>query len=88
MVRNKIKRSYDICFQVHLLVDCPALEPFREMCEIGPFVKFYRSLSPKYSSVKIYALYLSEKSAEAMRKKALSLYSMKVAWHKLMDIKM
>ena len=75
-------------FQVHLLVDCPALEPYRDTCDIGPFVRFYQSISPKYSSVKIYALYLSEKSVELMRKKALSLYSMKVAWHKLMGINM
>ena len=51
-------------------------------------MRFYRSMGPTFSSVKIYALYLSENSVETMKKRALSLYSMKVAWHKLMNISM
>lgn len=68
-----------------MIVDCPVMEPCRNKCSLGPFMKFYQTMKPHYSSVKIYALYLDEKHSEPMQKKALSLYSMKVAWQNLVS---
>ena len=61
---------------------------YRELCKIGPFVRFYKALKPHYSSVRIYALYLDHKNPESVKDKALALYNMKLGWHKLMDINM
>ena len=62
------------------------MDAYRGLCSIGPIVKLYKSLGPKYSSVKIYAMFLDDRSPETIQKKALSLYSMKVGWHKEMKI--
>ena len=64
------------------------MQPYRDSCKIGRFVRFYKSLKPHYSSVRIYALYLDHKNPESVKDKALDLYNMKLGWHKLMDIKM
>ena len=61
---------------------------YRDLCKLGQFVRFYKSLKPHYSSVKIYALYLDHKNPESVKNKALALYNMKLGWHKLMNIKM
>ena len=61
---------------------------YRDSCKIGQFVRFYKSMKPHYSSVKIYALYLDHRNSESVKDKALALYSMKLGWHKLMNIEM
>ena len=71
-----------------MLVDCPAMEQYRNGCTLGPFIRAYRSLKPQFSSVKIFALYLNDKDPENVKKKALTLYHMKVGWHKLMNIEL
>ena len=71
-----------------MIVDCPSMEPYRTTCEIGPFVRLYKSMVPHYSSVKIYAMYLDDREFKAVQKKSLALYQMKVGWHKLMKIPM
>ena len=69
-----------------MIVDCPSMDGYRALCSIGPFVKLYKSLGPKYSSVKIYAMYLDDRDIRKIQKKALSLYSMKIGWLKEMNI--
>ena len=87
-MKKKTLGFHFLYFQVHLVVECPVLDPYRKTCDIGPFVTFYKSMKPRLSSVKIYAMYLSDRKVENMKKKALSLYTMKVAWYKLMNIVM
>ena len=67
-------------------MECPAMEIYRNDCDLGPFVRLYRSLKPQFSSIKIYAMYLSDRDPSKMKTRALALYSMKVAWHRLMNI--
>ena len=69
-----------------MIVDCPSMEPYRRMCNIGSFVQLYKTMVPRYSAVKIYAMYLNDGDFKAIQKKALALYCMKVGWHKLMGI--
>jgi hypothetical protein len=69
-----------------MMIDCQAMDPYRDKCDLGPFIRLYRTLKPQYSSVKIYSLYLNDSNPEKVFKKKLSLYNMKVGWHRLMDI--
>ena len=69
-----------------MIIDCPHMAPYRDMCEIGSYVRMYRRMNPCISSVKIYAMYLDDHQPEDIMKKALSLYSMKHGWNKLMNM--
>ena len=74
--------------QVHMLLDCPRMSPYRSSCGLGPFLVAYSCMIPRFSSVKIFALYLNDKDPKTMKQKALDLYHMKLGWHKLMGIEM
>ena len=69
-----------------MIVDCPIMEPYRKLCEIGPFVRLYKTMNRHYTSVKIYAMYLDDRDHKAVQRKSLALYSMKIGWHRLMNI--
>ena len=69
-----------------MLVDCPQMEQYRSGCDLGSFVRLYKSLKPQFSSIKIYALYLDDRRTSTVQKKALALCHMKIGWHKLMKI--
>ena len=62
------------------------MEMYRNLCIIGPFVKMYKSLGPRYTSVKIYGMFLDDRDPRAIQRKALALYGMKIGWLKLMGI--
>ena len=69
-----------------MVIDCPAMEQFRRGCDLGSFIDIYRGTRPQFSSVKIFALYLSDKDDSVVKSRALSLSHMKIGWHKLMKI--
>ena len=71
-----------------MLIDCPSMAHYRDTCEIGSFVLMYRRLQPQISSVKLYAMYVSDSCVDNLKEKILSLYHMKLGWHKLMKIEM
>ena len=62
------------------------MEPYRNGCILGPFIRMYKSLTPSLSAVKIFALYLSDKNPKVVKNRALTLYSMKLGWHALLEI--
>ena len=62
------------------------MEPYWNMCSIGPFVRLYKSYGLRYSSVEIYAMFLDDRDHTTIQKKALALYGMKIGWHKLTKI--
>ena len=69
-----------------MIIDCPHMSHYRNMCDIGPYVRLYRKMQPQISSVKLYAMYLDDHNHEEVQKKALSLYCMKHGWSKLMNM--
>ena len=69
-----------------MIVDCPAMKVYRDLCSIGPFVSMYKNMGPKYSSVRIFAMFLDDRDPTQVQKKALALYSMKIGWLKEMKI--
>ena len=77
---DKICIIINICSQVHMLIDCPQLAEYRDTCSLGTFINAHRKIMPSISSVKIYALYLSDRYPEDIKKKAYCLYSMKCGW--------
>ena len=62
------------------------MDIYRDICSIGPIVRLYKSMGPKYSSVKIYAIIMDDADSGKIQKKALALYSMKIGWLKEMKI--
>ena len=74
--------------QVHLLIDCSAMTQFRNSCDLGSFISAYRKTSPQISSLKLYALFLNDSNPDLLKKRAMSLYTMQLAWHQLMNINM
>ena len=73
---------------MHLLIDCQELSQHRAACGLGAYISARRIISPNLSSLKIFAMFLSDQSCEQMQSKAVILYAMKVAWHNLMQIKL
>ena len=71
-----------------MLIDCPSMARYRDTCEIGSFVSMYRMSQPQISSVRLYAMYLSDACVDNLKEKILALYHMKLGWHKLMKIDM
>ena len=69
-----------------MIVECPSMSVYRDLCSIGPFVRAYQTMGPKYSSVRIYAMFMDDKDMKKVQKKALALYSMKIGWLKEMKI--
>ena len=72
--------------EVHLVVECPSMEIYRNNCSIGPFLKGFKSLNPQISPLKLYSLILCDERPDEIRAKAIGLYSMKLGWHSLMKI--
>ena len=71
-----------------MLIDCPSMNYYRDTCELGLFVTMYRRSQPQISSVKLYAMYLSDSVLDNFKEKVLTLYHMKLGWHKLMKIEL
>ena len=69
-----------------MVIECPAMSYFRNSCEIGKFVRAFKLFKPQMSSLKLYALYLSDREPDKMNEKALNLYHMYLGWHSLMKI--
>ena len=73
---------------MHLLIDCDVMGPYRRSCELSSFIAVHRRLQPSVSSIKLFALFLSDKNPDILKRRALSLYNMILGWHKLMNISM
>ena len=69
-----------------MVIDCPQMELYRSSCNIGPFIEVVRFTRPRASSVKIYAMYLSDRNYEMFCKKYQDLLHMYLGWHNLMGI--
>ena len=69
-----------------MLIDCPQMSFYRDSCTLGLFINSYRKIYPSISSLKLFALFLSDKLPSSMKKKSISLYHMKTGWHSLMEI--
>ena len=69
-----------------MVIECPAMTYYRNSCGIGKFIRALKLLKPQISSIKLYALLLSDRDPEKMNEKALDLYHMYVDWHSLMNI--
>ena len=69
-----------------MVIECPAMTYYRNSCGIGKFIRAFKLLKPQISSIKLYALLLSDRDPEKMNEKALDLYHMYVGWHSLMNI--
>ena len=61
---------------------------YRDSCGLGPFIRIYRQARPGVSSVKLYAVFLSDKDCALLRKRAMDLYTMRLGWHTLMNIEL
>ena len=86
-VKNYMIHFKYICkIQVHMLIDCPQMSFYRDSCTLGLFINSYRKIYPSISSLKLFALFLSDKLPSSMKKKSISLYHMKTGWHSLMEI--
>ena len=72
--------------QVHLLIDCPKMNQYRDTCCLGSFIRVHRRVRPGISSIKLFALFLDDKDPKAIKKKAIDLYTMIVGWHSQMKI--
>ena len=75
-------------FQVHLLIDCVSMGTYRRSCEIASFIEIYRRIQPTLSSIKLFAMFLDDRNPEVLKRRAVSLYTMLLGWHKLMNIEM
>ena len=69
-----------------MLFDCTFMASERSRCGINSFINDQRSINPSVSSVKLYALYLSDRDPKALPERSLSLYSMMLAWHKMLGM--
>ena len=72
--------------EVHLVIECPYMEQYRQACTVGPFIAGVRSMKPQISSLKLYSMFVSDDNGSEVKNKAISLYSMKLGWHLLMNI--
>ena len=70
------------------MFDCPKMAQYRESCGLGPFIRAHRLAKPGMSSIKLFALFLSDRDSGAMKQKAMDLYTMQLGWHTLMKIEM
>ena len=69
-----------------MVIECPKLNPYRDSCGIGPFVRAHQRSTPGISSLKLFSLYMNDNRPDSVRGKAMDLYNMKVGWHILMKI--
>ena len=69
-----------------MVIDCPEMEVYRSSCNVGSFIKAVRFTRPGTSSVKLYAMYLSDRNSEMFCKKYKDLLHMYLGWHNLMGI--
>ena len=69
-----------------MLIDCKELEQSRSSCGLGAFIRAKRIIKPPISSLKIYASFLNDRNSDQMKSRAIDLYTMKLAWHRLMHI--
>ena len=72
--------------ECHMLIDCPAMEPYRQTCAIGTFISVYKTLQPSISSVKLMSLYLSDSPGTDIKSRCLALYYMQTGWEQLMKV--
>jgi hypothetical protein len=71
-----------------MLIDCTAMDPYRNSCELANFISAYRRTNQQISSLKLFARFLNDHDPKLMQKRALSLYTMQLGWHHLMQINM
>ena len=69
-----------------MVIDCPAMKPYRDSCGIAAFISSMRVLKPQISSTKVYALYLDDKDVDQLSSKTQDLLYMYVGWFNLMEI--
>ena len=43
--------------ECHMLFECSTMEPYRQTCDIGPFISIYKRMQPSISSVKLMSLF-------------------------------
>ena len=68
--------------EVHLVIDCQSMAPFRNTCSIGSFVRVYKSLN--WESVEIFKLLLDDSREGDLDQKLRDLLYMKCGWSKIM----
>ena len=71
-----------------MLINCTAMDEFRNNCEIGQFISMHKRSQPLISSAKLYSLFLNNSLCNNLKKRILSLYHMKIGWCRLMGIDM
>ena len=75
-----------LIIQVHMLIDCPQMARYRGSCGLGPFISSYRMYRPHLSSIKLYALFLSDSNLDVISDRTVDLFHMYLGWHTLMNI--
>ena len=67
--------------EVHMLFDCPVMDRYRSMCEVGRFKEVYRRTQPQISSNKLYSIFLNDNRSDcSLKERILSLYFMHSSW--------
>ena len=74
--------------EVHLLMECPSLELYRSNSILGPFITANKILNPSISNLKLYSKFLDDRNIDNLKNRIVAMYSMKYAWHTLMNISM
>ena len=72
--------------QVHMIIDCPSMAVYRDMCGIKDFLQESRRLNPRISSIKLFSLFVNDRNPSALVQRATDLYTMKLGWNRLMRI--
>ena len=80
-LRNGIIASNN---EIHVLVECKAMEVFRNSCGVGRTIDMLRSVNPAKSSAEIFKHLLDDGDALKVAKRAQDLYYIKRGWIKLM----
>ena len=71
-----------------MMIDCPAMEPYRKECDLGPFIKLYRTLKPQFSSVIVLGLAMIRKEENSNRSQYLLLSMFTEIYIQIMDYSM
>ena len=69
-----------------MLIDCSPMSTYRSSCGLGSFISCYRKFRPHLSSIKLYAMFLSDSNLDVVPDRTVDLYHMYLGWHTLMNI--
>ena len=77
---------YALNNECHMLIECPAMTPYRQTCDLGTFISVYKVLQPSILSTKLMSLYLLDPPGTDIKRKGLALYYMQKGWENLVGI--